>query len=119
MSLIPGIDRLTATLDAQNIATAQHREWEGKTLHDITTRIKETRAFAEETNGKINQAAIDIAVIQEAERQAAIIQAAKLKAEEDAKNRKVSWQQGIVFAISGAAMTGVLGTLGLWLAHVL
>jgi hypothetical protein len=99
-------------LAAQNAATAQHREWEGQTLTALKGESAEIKALAEQTNGRVNKHDVELGIIKEAERQAAIIQAAKVEAEAVLKANRLQWKQGITFGVVGAvASSALLGIL--------
>jgi hypothetical protein len=115
MSLLPGVNRLEALIEAQNSATAQHRTWEGDVLRDLKTEAEEIKSFAEATNGKVQKHTIELAVIDEAKKQALIVEAARVKAEEVAKASHVSIKQGLEIA----AFTVCAGGFVTWLVTVI
>jgi hypothetical protein len=118
LARLAGIERIEAQLAAQERATREHREFEGEALRNLEARTERIEEKTTATNGKVKQHAIDIAVIQEAERQAAIIQAAKIKAEEEARAKRLSWRQGLTVAATGA-LVGTGGLAVLYVTHVI
>jgi threonine dehydrogenase-like Zn-dependent dehydrogenase len=119
-----GIGKLEARLDAQEQATREHRAFEGTALREIKGELSEVKTLAKSTNGRVNAHDVALGVIKEAERQAALIQAAKVKAEGQAKAAKEaaraarrSWQQNVLMV--GAGPVGlVVGYLLLhWIEH--
>jgi hypothetical protein len=118
-----GIGKLEARLAAQEQATREHREFEGSLLREMKAEVSETRELAKATNGRVNAHDVELGVIKEAERQAAIIQAAKVKAEEEARAvrdearaaRRSWWQNALM--IGGGPVGLVVGYLLLKLAE--
>ena len=102
----PGIAEVEAKLEAQNAATAQHREWEGQRLRSIETTVDATQALAQATNSRVDQHDIDIAVIKKAEEQALVVQAARQKAEEETRNQRISLKQGLTIGLGSAVVGG-------------
>jgi uncharacterized coiled-coil protein SlyX len=61
-----------------------------------------------ETNSRVDKHDIDLAVIKEAEGQAAIMQAAKIQADALVVAKRLTWRQGIVFGLVGALASGIM-----------
>jgi hypothetical protein len=108
MSWLPGINRLEAQLEADRNATRDHRTWEGDALRAIKTEAGEIKDRVDATNGKVADHAIEIAVIKEAERQAAIMQAAKIEADAVIVAKRLTWRQGLTFGAFGALASGIV-----------
>jgi hypothetical protein len=117
VSWLPGINRLEAQLEADRTATQSHRAWEGDALRAIKTEAVEIKGQVDATNGKVADHAIEIAVIKEAERQAAIMQAAKIEADAVIVAKRLTWRQGITFGVVGAFASVIL--LGILYGFVL
>lgn len=113
MSLLPGVNRLEALIAAQNTATEQHRAFEGETLRALEAKAESIEAKVAKTNGTVSTHTIELAVLKEAERQALIIQAAKVKGDEERKAAEVEanaakrswWQNGLMI---GAGPVGLV-----------
>ena len=124
MSLLPGVNRLEALIEAQNAATEQHRAFEGETLRTLEGKAKAIEEEVAKTNSTVSKHTIELAVIKEAERQALIVEAAKVKAEGEAKAARIevaaakrSWKQNLVMVAAGPVGL-VVGYLVLgWIEH--
>ena len=104
MSLVPGVNRLEALIEAQNTATEQHRNFEGETLRALETDVGEIKTLAQTTNGRVNEHDIQLALIKRDEEQAALMEAARLKAAGDKKAANLSWWQLAVSGVAGAVL---------------
>jgi hypothetical protein len=119
MLQLRGLARLEQRLIQQEQATREHRDFEGSALRELKAEAQEIKALATRTNGRVNQHDVEIAVIRRAEEEALKLEAARVKAEEDrraakrkeaedAKNRRVSLKQGLIFSLSGALAGAIL-----------
>lgn len=112
MSLLPGVNRLEALIEAQNTATEQHRAFEGESLRTLESEVGEIKTLAQTTNGRVNQHDIQLALIKRDEEQALTIEAARVKAEEAARASHVSLKQGLEVAafslLGGGVVTAVI-----------
>jgi hypothetical protein len=111
LSRLAGVDSIAATLEAQDAATAEHRIWEGERLRSI-------EALAVKTNGRVTKTELDLAVVKDREEQAAKLEAAKVKGEEEARSRRLSWRQLAFSVLGGSVATGAI-TAALYLTHVI
>lgn len=111
MSLLPGVSRLEALIEAQNTATESHRQFEGDALRSLQAETDEIKGLALRTNGRVNQHDVELAVMKKAEEQALIVEAARVKAVEVAKASRVSLRQGLqvaAFSLLGGAVVTAL-----------
>lgn len=112
MSLLPGVDALKAQLEEQNRATETHRQYEGDALRALQIETQQIKGFAEATNGKVQKHTIELAVIEEARKQAAIIDAARDLAANTKSASRVSLKQGLEVAafslLGGGVVTAVI-----------
>lgn len=112
---LPGVSSLEAKLDAQNAATQAHREFEGQALRALETKADTIQALAERTNGRVNAHDVQLAVMEKAEEQALIVEAARVKARETAKASRVSLKQGLQVAaftvLAGGIVTGIVSLI--------
>jgi hypothetical protein len=118
-TLMLGIGKLEARLEAQEQATAQHRAWEGERLKAIEQTGEETRTLAQKTNGTVKDHTIELALIKRDEERATELEAARIKAADVASSRRLTWRQGLTFAVVGAVVAGVLGSVSYLVVAVL
>lgn len=108
---------MKAQLEEQNRATEMHRQYEGDALRALQAEAEKIKALAVKTNGRVNEHDVQLAVIRKAEEQALIVDAARTKAEGDARATRLSWRQLVVSAVAGAVLLLVVSVIVFYLTN--
>lgn len=128
MLQLRGLARLEQRLIQQEQATREHRDFEGSALRELKTEAQEIKALATRTNGRVNQHDVEIAVIKRAEEEALRLEAARVKvveeehaaarkAQDDRRDARLGWRQGLAFSACGA-LVGAVGLAVIYLSGI-